>query len=701
LRDDGENLNGMKKVLITGGTGFIGSRLALDCARRGERVCVLALRNTPAEVQNCCQLEEQGISIVEGSVTNSETAIRACEGMEVVYHLAAAQHEVNVPDQHYYDVNVEGTRNMLHAAARTGVERFVHGSTIGVYGIDTHGPVRDDSPLNPDNIYGITKLEGEKVVRQFFARVPSAILRISETYGPGDRRLLKLFDGIQKRRFFHIGNGRNLHHLVYIDDLIAGFHLAAAAPAAVGNTFVLAGPVAVTTEEMIASICRAANVDLPRLHMPLWPLMTTAAIMEGLMRPFGLQPPLHRRRMNFFVKSFQFTCEPARRFLGYDPKVGVEKGIRRTYEWYQQMNLLPWLNGPVRLSTGSSPMSVGNPCGPGDTAIRIPARTAEHPVQLSVAVSGEPITGDGAAGLPLAIEPESVAWRGGLAASHECRASSAFTPSGTIDMPTGVCSWGGDVQPGDDQGGHEHISSSGAATNLAARLERFDSFWEGPEDIERGYGTLGQFYRVNYLKHVPADRRSRILVISCGPGYFVNLLSLEGYTNVVGIDSHAEKIAPAIRRGLNCQTATAFEHLQNSREPYDVIICEQELNHLTKQEMVAFLQLVWRRLSQGGTLICHGLNGANPIVGAETLAQNFDHFNTFTSYSLRQVLEHTGFKSIRVFGLHLYVFYRNPMNYVAWAVSSTLAVLFRALFVMYGKTNRIFTKKIAAVAIKG
>ena len=72
-------------------------------------------------------------------------------------------------------------------------------------------------------------------------------------------------------------------------------------------------------------------------------------------------------------------------------------------------------------------------------------------------------------------------------------------------------------------------------------------------------------------------------------------------------------------------------------------------------------------LRNGGTLICHGLNGANPIVGAETLAQNFDHFNTFTAYSLRQVLEYTGFKDIRIFGLHLYVFYKNPMNYVAWA----------------------------------
>ena len=74
---------------------------------------------------------------------------------------------------------------------------------------------------------------------------------------------------------------------------------------------------------------------------------------------------------------------------------------------------------------------------------------------------------------------------------------------------------------------------------LSAKIERFDSFWEGPENVDKGYRALGQFYRVNYLKHVPANRDARLLIISCGPGYFVNLLNQEGYTNVLGIDSHA------------------------------------------------------------------------------------------------------------------------------------------------------------------
>lgn len=232
---------------------------------------------------------------------------------------------------------------------------------------------------------------------------------------------------------------------------------------------------------------------------------------------------------------------------------------------------------------------------------------------------------------------------------------------------------------------------------LSARMEPFDSFWEGPEDVEKGYSRFGQFYRANYLPLIPRDRHSRILVISCGPGYMVNLLREEGYDHVLGIDSSPEKIAYALAKELPCQTAEAFPFLQNCTESFDLIFCEQELNHLTKDEMVAFLRLCHSRLAQDGMLIVHGLNGANPITGAEALAQNFDHFNTFTDYSLHQVLEYCGYKRIRVFPLNLYVFRSNPFNWVAMAIAGALHIAFRLCFILYGKKNRMFTKKIAAV----
>jgi len=238
-------------------------------------------------------------------------------------------------------------------------------------------------------------------------------------------------------------------------------------------------------------------------------------------------------------------------------------------------------------------------------------------------------------------------------------------------------------------------------TEPVAKLEPFDSFWEAPEDIEKGYSSFGTFYKHNYLKRIPKDKRARILVISCGPGYMVNLLNKEGFPNVLGIDSSEEKIVHAREKNLNCKLARAFDFLQENQESYDVIFCEQEINHMTKDEILVFLKLCHNNLRAGGTLIIHSLNGANPIVGAENLALNFDHYNIFTEKSLEQVLEYFNFKNIKTFPLKLYVFYKNPINYIGLTLDALLNLLFRLIFIFYGKSNRIFSKKVAAICKKG
>src|SRR3954454_8336979 len=131
---------------------------------------------------------------------------------------------------------------------------------------------------------------------------------------------------------------------------------------------------------------------------------------------------------------------------------------------------------------------------------------------------------------------------------------------------------------------------------LAARLEPFDSYWQAPKDVESGYAKFAAYYRHNYLKHLPADRKARILVLSCGAGYLVDLLNKEGYRNVAGIDSDPDKVAYAKLRDLACETDEALPFLERSAggAPYDVIIPEQELNHLTLDEMIDFLALCRR-----------------------------------------------------------------------------------------------------------
>jgi SAM-dependent methyltransferase len=239
---------------------------------------------------------------------------------------------------------------------------------------------------------------------------------------------------------------------------------------------------------------------------------------------------------------------------------------------------------------------------------------------------------------------------------------------------------------------------TGKRTALAARLEPFDTYWQAPEDVEAGFDSFYAYYKANYLPHMPGDRNASILVISCGPGYLVNTLKRHGYTNVTGIDSDPDKVRYAEHRNLNCSTAEAFPYLQKSATEFDLIVPEQELNHLTLEEQIEFLELCKKRLAPGGYVFVYGLNGANPLVGSETLAQNIDHFNTFTEYSLTQLLEVAGYARIKPLPLKLYVFWKNPLNYVGLAVTTIYETYCRIMFKLYGKNVKILSKKIAAIA---
>ena len=235
---------------------------------------------------------------------------------------------------------------------------------------------------------------------------------------------------------------------------------------------------------------------------------------------------------------------------------------------------------------------------------------------------------------------------------------------------------------------------------LSARLEPFDSYWQAPDDIESGYKSFAAYYRANYLQHLPADRTASVLVISCGPGYLVHVLREAGYKNVAGIDSDPGKVRHAQRHGLPCEVAEAFAYLPERLEAFDVIIPEQELNHLTYDETIEFLKMARAALKPRGRIILYAINSANPLVGSENRAQNIDHFYTVTEYSIAQLLGLGGFTDIKPFPLKLYVFWKNPLNYVGLAATTVLEMILRVIFKLYGKKVVILSKKIGAVGIK-
>ncbi len=328
------------KLLLTGGTGFIGSRLALEARRQQLDVIVAGQLNTDAERTRLAELETAGVTVAQGPLQDADFARRVATGCQVVIHLAAAQHEANVPDSYFRDVNVTGTRTLLEASRAAGVRRFVYGSTIGVYGSAGDGTLDESTPPSPVNIYGQTKLEAEEVVKSFSDSLAVSIVRISETYGPGDFRLLKLFRAVDRKRFFMIGNGLNRRQVIHVNDLVRGLLLAGEHPAAVGQTFVMAGHQVMTTQQMVEGIAQGLGLQRPRLRVPLWPFLTAAVIFETTLKPLGIQPPLHRRRLDFFRKSFVFSTDKAQRLLGFRPTINFRDGAAETAQWYRSRGFL-------------------------------------------------------------------------------------------------------------------------------------------------------------------------------------------------------------------------------------------------------------------------------------------------------------------------------------------------------------------------
>jgi dihydroflavonol-4-reductase len=324
------------KVALTGATGYTGGRLLTVLTGRGDTVRALTRPSSKRP-----ELSPPP-TWIEGDLRDAPALQRLVEGAEAVIHVAAVYRTAGHPDAYYREVNVEGTARLLETAAAAGVRRFVHTSTVGVHGDIEHPPADETAPFAPGDVYQATKAEADSLALDFHARrgVPVTVVRPGAIYGPGETRLLKLFRAIARGRYAVVGSGQAYYHPVYIDDLVKGYLLALERPEAVGEAFIIAGPSYVTQQELAETIARVTGGRLLPFHVPVAPLRWLAALCEAVCVPLGVEPPLHRRRVEFWTKSRAFSTDKARRLLGYEASVDLETGAARTAAWYEQAGWL-------------------------------------------------------------------------------------------------------------------------------------------------------------------------------------------------------------------------------------------------------------------------------------------------------------------------------------------------------------------------
>ncbi|MEL7449135.1 MAG: NAD-dependent epimerase/dehydratase family protein [Pseudomonadota bacterium] len=326
------------KVLVTGGTGFTGKALVKRLLDEGNEVVALDYK----EGHKTQQLRDWGATVVIGSVTDKAVVAEAIQGVEVVQHLAAAFRELDVPNSYYTEVNVGGTQVVLDAAVEAGVKKFVYCSTCGVHGNVDNPPGDENGPINAADYYQQTKYDAEPIVKEYNRNgLPATIIRPAAIYGPGDpERFYMIFKRVGSGSFPMFGGGKTLYHPLYIDNLVDALMLAAQPGVGDGEEYLIADEEYLSIESLVTKVGQAMEVDLKIRHFPITPLIIAGHVFEKVCKPFRITPPIFPRRVDWFRQNRAFSIEKAKSQLGYKPAVGIDEGLRRTFEWYRDEGLL-------------------------------------------------------------------------------------------------------------------------------------------------------------------------------------------------------------------------------------------------------------------------------------------------------------------------------------------------------------------------
>lgn len=318
------------RALVSGATGFLGGHLAQVLHRAGYRVRILVHKRLRIE-----HLLAQGMEVVEGDLLDPASLVRAIAGQGVVFHTAGKVTDWG-PREEYFQVNAEGTGNVIAACRANGVARLVHVSSLSVLGLPRTGEMITEetpyAPAPPDH-YSRSKQAAERLVRAANGDggLATTVVRPGVIWGPGDITILpRIAELLRRGQMIMIDGGRNLLGLSHVENLARGLLLAAGAPQAAGQVYHVTDGEEITARVAVDALAAVLDVPPARLSLPYAAVYGIAAAIEGLAKLARRQTPprMTRYGVRLVACHCRYDIGKARRELGYAPAVSFREGIR-------------------------------------------------------------------------------------------------------------------------------------------------------------------------------------------------------------------------------------------------------------------------------------------------------------------------------------------------------------------------------------
>jgi nucleoside-diphosphate-sugar epimerase len=326
------------KVLVTGGTGFVGSHLIEQLRAAGDSVRALVRLGSDRRF-----VASLGAEVATGDLDDMDSLRAACDGCEIVYH-SAARVEIVGGEEEFHRTTVAGTARLLAAAKEKRVRRFIQVSSCGVYSpsLLASGRVIDETTPTDEPpqwfVYGRSKYHAERVVREKAGPdIEWVIIRLGYLYGPRNRTMQTYLAPVMTDSIMMIiGDGENEMALVYVEDAVRAIVLAGRCPEAAGKTLIAGGNERVTQQQYFDTLADGFGVPRIRKHVPYKVAFFFGRLGEWLIRKGPRQAVMRRSAIALTGLPQRIRCDYTQQLLGWQPETKFADGMRKAFEWYHK-----------------------------------------------------------------------------------------------------------------------------------------------------------------------------------------------------------------------------------------------------------------------------------------------------------------------------------------------------------------------------